>query len=154
MKKILIILLIVLSCNDYNKTEIIEGEIFIKLIDFGSLYGASDDFKSKIKENINNPPKEDISQNDKSFSDFFKLLANHKLIDKPYFKMKLKNGLIVNIYTTENEYHKLLPKLKDLNRDKEVIKIKIEAEKKEESIYFTDNIILIDKVKGITSWKK
>ena len=154
MKVILIgIILFCASCTQLKSNKMYEGEVYIKLIDIGSLYGAPKEMVEKVKHatakdnTITEGKKDEIRG-------YFKLLIKHDLLEKSYFKMKLFEREIVNVFVNETNYLKIKPLIDNLNRDEEKIKVKFRGDKKEKDIYFANEIISINKVKGKTDWKK
>ncbi|RKF04994.1 hypothetical protein C8N26_0391 [Tenacibaculum lutimaris] len=153
MKKITILLFIsFIACNNSKPLKIYQGEVYIKLVDVGSLYGAPKNVIEKIK----NSSKDSIY--DKKHKDtnakYFENLINYGLIDRPYFKLKFSKDEIVNVFTNEINYKKVNPIIDSLNRDTEKIIIKFKGVKKDKSIYYTEDIISINKVSGKTDWEK
>ncbi len=151
MKKIIVIVLLLnsFSCEKTDKI-ILEGTVYIKLINVESFYGASKKTINTIKNSYNN-------NNQKKGDTIFNLystLIKHDLIDKPYFKIKTKDSDILNIYTNESEYQKVKKYLHDLDKDKYKITVKLSCVKKEDDIYFTNDIISVEKEKGKTDWEK
>ena len=160
-----ILLLTIFSCRETNKRNIIQGDIYIKLIDVHSLYGLPsqklEEFKQKVlKSNQNNH-----SESEKKLNRYFKILINHDLFNKPHFKLKTKEGKIINIYTSKKEYTKLAIHLKNFDRDEEKISVKFEGNKIpnniidtdsifNQSIYYAKNIISVQKNAGVTDWAK
>lgn len=156
MKKILLYTLvscICLSCNK-DKSVVIEGEIYIKLIDFGSMYGASKERIKELKQSLNVPIDSIKNESDKVFISYFNNLVKHGLLEEPYFKLKIKNQEIINVFSNEDDFLRIKEMTKNLNRSKEKIIIQFKGTKKEDKIYFANEIISIKKIKGETQWDK
>ncbi|NMH86228.1 hypothetical protein [Flavivirga algicola] len=163
-----ILTLTIFSCKETNQQnkQIIQGDIYIKLIDFQSIiYNLPDEELKKFKEGITNPNQNNYSDSEKKSSEYFKILIEHDLFGKPFFKLKTKSEKIINVYTTENEYLKLKKELKDLDRDKQKITVQFEGNKIsngifdadkifDQAIYETKKIISIKKTQGKTYWDK
>src|SRR5690606_10501964 len=155
MKKALMLFLISISCQNINKNETVEGEVYIKLIDAVSLYGSSEDFIESSKEKIMDTSETtNISSSERQIKEYYKSLVKYDLLDKPYFKLKLNNDSIINVFTNEKEYLQIKDDLENLDRDKEKIYVKFKGEEKENGIYYTDNILTFEKQEGQTDWDK
>ena len=155
MRKTLILFLISMSCQNINKNEIIEGEVYIKLIDAVSLYGSSEDFIESSKQKImDDSDTINLSSSERQIQEYYKSLVKYDLLDKPYFKLKLNNDSIINVFTNEKEYLQIKNDLEKLDRDKEKIYVKFTGEEKENGIYYTDNILAFEKQEGQTDWDK
>lgn len=155
MKKILFVFIVLLlSCNT-NNNKIVEGYIYVKLIDLQNLKGASDEqlenFRIKIQDSA---IIKTLNQDDKELWDYYKYLFKHDLADKPFFKLKLSNDSIINVFTNEKEYLQIKDDLENLDRDKEKIYVKFKGKEKEKGIYYTDNILTFEKQEGQTDWDK
>lgn len=144
-----------ISCQDSDEVKIIEGEIYVKLIDAVSLYGAPEhiivETKKKIIEDSNQIK---LSSSEKQTHEYYKSLVKYDFLDKPYFKLKLSNDSIINVFTNEKEYLKIKEDLQSLDRDKEKIYVKFKGVEKEKGLFFTDNIISFVKEEGQTDWDK
>ena len=161
-----LLVLVIFSCKEINKNNLIQGDIYIKLIDAHSIiYGMPDEKIQKFKERIDNPNQSEYTESEQKLIRYYKILIEHDLFNKPHFKLKLSNGKIVNVYTNKTEYSKLSKYLNKLDRDKEKITMKFEGSKKSEGIYDPDGIfnqaiyhakriIFVEKTDGITDWKK
>ncbi len=156
MKKIVLIFIIVfsiISCN--QKTEIIEGDLYFKLIDFGSFYGGEKDRIVKFEKAIDSLRHEKmISEDELKIIEFYDKLKKHKLIYLPCIKIKT-DTIIRQIYLTEPEYEKVKDyKWSDLRTRKKKVKLTIEIQELEKNIFFSDIIIEYKELDGQTYWKK
>jgi Skp family chaperone for outer membrane proteins len=155
MKKVILFLsLILILCCKSSQEGIYKGDIYIKLINFGSMYGASKEKVYELKEQLKGSDTLIKNESDKIFVRYFKNLEKHNLLEKPYFKLKLPHGEIINVYTEEEEYLKLEVLLKGMDRDKEKIEVEFQGDKKEEGIFYASKLLTINKVAGKTDWKK
>lgn len=165
MKKNFLIVFVSLILFSCNENEIIQGEIYIKLIDVHNLYGVYERQIEKINLVIDNPNQNQLTSSEKELYKLYEILLNNDLINKPYFKLKLANGELINIYTTESEFTKLKTELDNFDKYKEKIMVKFEGSRISEgvpnseeilrqSIYSANNIIFIEKTVGKTDWKK
>ena len=145
---IIIITIVIINCPTKKD---VKGEVYIKLIDFGSMYGQPtadiNEFKNKFEK------EKDLS--DKAEIKYFQILIENGLIDKPYFKLKLLNNRdIVNVFCSEAEYLNIKPLLDNLNKSKEKIIVEFNGIKKGDNIYYASKLISFEKVQGKTEWKK
>lgn len=156
MRKIIVLSVLILSfnCREKSKNDnVIKGDIFIKLIDFGSLYGASDQEISDFKKSLVLSEQTD-NENEKAVQEYFKTLLKYDLLDKPYFKLKINENEIINVYTNESEFNKIKKYIDDFNKDTEKIEVAFSGSKKERNIYVANNIISVEKKWGKTDWAK
>lgn len=157
MKKIKVLILMILifiNCKDKSE-EIITGNLYIKLVDLSSLYGLSKDKIDYWKNIVARSKEEEFSnKNDSIHYNYFKTLIKYDLLEKPCFKLKIFDGEIINVFTSEKEYLKLNNLEKKLNRDSEQIEIKFRGVRKEDNIYYTNDIFYVQKIKGKTDWDK
>lgn len=169
MKKLLTytsLLLMIISCRTKNNDNIIQGEIFIKLIDVRNVVSnIPDDKLEEVKKSIANADQTNLTESEKKSSNYFKILLEKNLIKKPFFKLKISSGKIINVYTTKTEYSKLQKILENFDKYKEKIKVEFEGNKIsdgvfdsdgifDQPIYLADKIISIEKTDGKTDWKK
>lgn len=120
-------------------------------ISFASAYGASDEeYKSLLKQiddslKIN---KKDENENMKLLKSFNKL-REHNLLRNPYIFLKLKDGSIITVYLAESEYDKIKNiRHRDLIKEGKKVVVEIELITKDENIYYSNNLIKIEKVEG------
>ena len=84
---------------------LIQGDLYFKLISFGSLFGVSDDLRTKYYSMIDSIKQLDsIPQQDKELIEIHKILTDNKLIDKPYFHLKVDSVQIMTVYLDEKEF--------------------------------------------------
>jgi hypothetical protein len=153
MRKTIIILMLLniinASCQNSNEYEKIEGDIYIKLIDLGSLYPLTE---NEIDEKL-------ALVKDETLLNYFNTLKDYDLLDKPFFNLRLNDEKVIKVFTSIKEYQKLAKynNFKDLDRASEKIRVKLDLKEikiKNETLYFSNNIISTLKVKGITRWSK
>ncbi len=169
MKQLFFILLLLtaLSCKeDKNQNELIEGVIYIKLIDLNNmLYSLPEEDIVKFKNGIYNQGINENLESDKKFIEYHKILIDSNLVKKPHFKLKIADDKIINVYTNEDEYAKLSQHLDNFDREKEKIIVKFEGIKISDGILDSDNIfdkaiykakkiVSISKQEGKTDWDK
>ena len=169
MKKLLthaFILLIIFSCKTKNNNSTIQGDIFIKLIDVRNIVAnLPDDKLEEVKKSIASADQTNFTESEKKSNNYFKILLEKDLIKKPFFKLKISSGKIINVYTTETEYSELQSTLENFDKYKEKIEVVFKGNKIsdgvfdsdgifDQPIYLADKIISIEKKEGKTEWKK
>ncbi|GAB1856943.1 hypothetical protein MHTCC0001_17790 [Flavobacteriaceae bacterium MHTCC 0001] len=161
------LLLTIISCKEgKNHNKVIEGTLYIKLIDVNNiLYGLSDEDIEKFKNGIYNNGDDGGIVADRKFIEYHKILIDNNIVKEPHFKLKIKDGKIINVYTNEVEYKKLSKHLDNFDREKEKIIIKFEGTKISDGvedpdnifnqpIYTAKNIVSVNVQKGQTDWDK
>ncbi len=165
MKHLLLTVLIMatVSCN---KDNLYEGNIYIKLIDFhGIIYSLDKENLELFKERIDGNKQNDLPEDKEKLGAYFKILIQYNLFLKPFFKLKTKNGKIINVYCNEKEFSKLEKELKNLNRNTEKVHVIFKGKKIpnpikdtnnifNQGIYIANKIVSVKKVKGKTDWAK
>ncbi len=157
--------LTVLSCKDTNQTQIVQGDIYIKLLDVISVLSQLSEEEIKTLDKIDNSNQKEYTNSEKKAAAYFKILIENNLEKKPHFKLITKNGKIINVFTNNSEQIKLAKYLNKLDRDKEKVTVKFEGIKIsngifdpdgtfDQAIYMAKQIVLIQKTKGITEWAK
>jgi hypothetical protein len=137
-----------------------KGDLYFKLISFGSYYYADSISIKKCEQHLDSLMRledENMSADDLEFVNYFSALKEQGLIDKPYFELKIDSA-IYTVYTSLPEFDKVKGfKRNDLTKANK--KVQIELTGKVLSVGKA-NIIscsTIDKVKvvdGITYWRK
>lgn len=142
-----------MSCS--KKEMEFEGDLYFKLIDFGSLYGADDktiqEFEwslDSIRNNKNN------RKDDLELLRYFDVLKANDLHTSPYIYLRTDSGN-KRIYLSVQEYEKL----KKFDRHKLVVenqkvKLIIKVTELDSGIYYSDNISEIKLTDGATYWSK
>lgn len=153
-RAIIVIILSFISCNKSNTENVYQGDVYIKLIDVASLYGAPKEMIDKIKNRSTSVGIKISDSIDDENTRYFKRLIKHDLIDKPCFKLKFIDGEIVTVFTNESSYVRVKPLIDSLNRDTEKIIVKFKGIEKERGIFYTDKIISVIKTEGTTDWDK
>ncbi len=168
MKQLFLALLTLamLSCKEENKNNVIEGNIYLKLIDFHSLvYNLPDEKLKEFKNKIININQDNASGSEKKLVSYFMILIENNIFNKPHFKLKLESGKIINVYTNEDEYKKLSKELNNFDKYKEKISIKLKGieipnnildadDIFNKTIFHAKEIISVEKTKGVTDWVK
>jgi len=149
----LILTLITTSCKNQNN-EIINGTIYVKLIELGSLYKTSDEKINTLKNEVEKFDLSDSNESEKYYYNYYKLIFKENLVDKPCFLIKNENNKIKKIFCSLADYTKIEPLLLDLDKRSEQINLRLKVKKINESIYFANEIISVKKVEGKTEWSK
>jgi len=153
---VMIFMTVFVSCKDQTDLLPIEGSIYIKLIDFGSLYEFKAN-KEKIdifKQEIENFDESKSSPTEIDLHNYYKALIKENLLESPYAFIKVDDGDIRRVFFSIEDYRGLEVLLLNLHRDEEQIDISLKARKINNEIFLADQVISIQKVKGKTDWKK
>lgn len=148
---IMIFSLFFVSCKT-KSNEKAKAELTFKSISFMSAYGATDkelnDLNKKIDDVLLNKRNEIISEEEKLYQ-YFGKLRNSNLIEKPYIFLRFNKDSILPVYLSENEFNKVKNfKQIDLFKEGKKILIELDLVKKNNTIYYSNNIISIKKVNG------
>ncbi len=150
---LLFLILLIHSCNN-QVNEIIKGSIYIKTIDLGSLYKASEEKINSLKKEIDTFDESKWSESEKLYYGYYKILFDNNLIDKPCFLIKDSKNNIKRIFSSTEDYKKIEYYLKNLDRNSEQINLSLNIRKINNDIFFAKKILSVEKVKGKTDWKK
>ncbi|WP_027420757.1 hypothetical protein [Crocinitomix catalasitica] len=150
------------SCSSWSNKkeevagELIQGELYFKLIDFGSYYGFSDDIIEEFENYVDSLTKVDvISDNDRYVRDFTEILKQNDLIYLPYFNLKVDSIHKVKVYLSEKEYKKIQQyNHQELINENQKVTIRLKGEYVHDDIVKCTEIISTDKVEGKTYWRK
>jgi len=149
----LIIGLLILSCSKNEKE--INGDLYFKLIDIGSFYGADDETIEKFEKSFDSIRWSKIAgKDDLEIIRVFDILKANDLLKSPWINLKTDSD-IKKIYLSELEYEKL--KKFDRNKlitDNKKVELKIKATELDSGIYYSDKISDIKIVDGKTYWRK
>ena len=156
MKKIALLVvigIIVLSCS--NKEIELQGDLYFKLIDIGSFYGADDQSIEKFERSLDSLQR--INALDEDELEFIRVLDALKandLIKAPWINLKTETD-IERIYLSEKEYEKLkgFDRNELISNDKKV-ELKIVVVEIDSGIYYSDKIAEINLIDGKTYWRK
>jgi len=153
------------SCIEMNKKNLVQGDIYVKLINIHSVNGLPNEKLEEFKLKITDFNQSNHSESEKRLADYFKILIENDLFNKPHFKLKTKEGKIINVYTNEVEYAKLTKELKNFDKYEEKISVKFEGNEIpnnivdldgifNQGIFKAEKIISVKKAIGITDWDK
>jgi hypothetical protein len=151
--KFLVLLLFVIACN--KKDEVVEGDLFFKLVDFGSFYGRNDISIKSFEKKIDSIRWSKIaSEQDLKIIKFITKLKKNNLLKSPWINLKTKDT-VIKIYLTEAEYNRLKKyNFRDLTERNRKVKLKLDLALKDTEIYFCNKILSIEEVDGKTEFNK
>lgn len=154
---ILISIFLLTSCKS-ESNKMIEGDLYFKLINFPTLFGAQDSLISKFVKDLKTVNKDTLNEQDKELWDLFQFMYDQKLMLKPYVNLKQGNGEIVMIYLDSTDFIKLKNyNHHDLISENKKIRIKAKVSPikyKSWLAYENLDLISIDKIDGKTEWMK
>ncbi len=141
-----------LSCN--TKNEIINGELYFKLVNFLPNEGLNKEQFSKMKSDIGKL-SESKNHDELRLYVYLEKLEKNNLLASPNITIKMKNNELRVIFLNQKEYQKLKTyTLNDLNSRGKKIVIKLKVKEIDTAIFYSDKIISIKEINGKTSWSK
>ncbi|MET4080470.1 hypothetical protein ABIB40_000410 [Pedobacter sp. UYP30] len=144
-----------------SKEKTIKGDLYFKMIRLGSMYDA--DSASILKMNnlldtMRTVREKSSKKTDNNFLDFYDLLEQNGLMEKPSFQIRIDSATIYTVFVDKNEYGKVDSfKLSDLEKEK--MRVTVELIGKvltlgKTSIIDCSKINTVKEIKGKTYWKK
>ena len=79
-----------ICCKQQTDITVLNGSIYIKLIDTKSLYGESEEKIKALKKEIENFDEAKSNASEKAYYSYYDILFKENLIDKPYALIKDK----------------------------------------------------------------
>lgn len=149
----MIFMIMVVSCKSQDN-EVLNGSIYIKQIDLGSLYKSNKEKINSLKKEIDNFDESKSNESEKLFYNYYKVLFEEDLIDKPCSLIKVKGNSIQRVFFSLDDYKEIESLLLNLDKNTEQINLSLKVNKINDGIYFANNIISLEKVEGKTDWKK
>jgi hypothetical protein len=132
-----------------------EGDLYFKLIDIGSFYGADDKTIQNFEKSFDSIRWSKIAGKDElEIIRVFDILKANDLLKSPWINLKTDSD-IKKIYLSELEYEKL--KKFDRNKlitDNKKVELKIKVTELDSGIYYSDKISEIKLIDGKTYWRK
>ena len=154
---ILTIFILFTNCQTERK-DIIEGDLYFKLVDFPSFFDAPDSTLTKIENDLKTVNKHTLNKQDKKFYDLLQFLSDKKLLRKPFIRLKQDNGEIKMVFLDTIDYKTIKDhNYNDLvNHHKKIrIKAKVSEFKYDTiTVFESTKLISINKIDGKTYWKK
>jgi hypothetical protein len=156
MKKTTLTLLIgvlIMSCSKKEKE--FEGDLYFKLIDIGSFYGADDKTIKSFEKSFDSIRWSKMAKkNDLEIIKNFDILKANNLEKSPWINLKTESE-IKRIYLPEKEYIKLKKyKRNELITDNKKVHLKIKVREIDSGIYYSKKIMELKLVNGKTYWRK
>jgi len=156
---LLLSVLIIGFSSSLNHEKLYKGELFIKLITFGSdFFSIEDENGVTMYETLDAiEDKSVLSKQEKELKEYFDLLKENDLIGKPYFHLTTQksNAEFITVYVDESEYEKIKDfKLSELEKNNQKVLIKLYGEAVSENIIKCNHLKSVKLVKGETQWKK
>lgn len=148
-----VFIFMITSCKS-QAPEVLNGSIYIKLIDLGSLYKASNEEINSLKKQLDNFDESKNNKSEKLFYSYYKFLFEKDLIGKPYSLIKNNKGNIQRVFFYKKDYKEIESLLLHLDKNKEQINLSLKVKKINKDVYFASKIVSIKKVAGKTEWKK
>ena len=149
----IIIGLLTLSCSK-NEPEF-KGDLYFKLIDFGSFYGADDKTIENFEKSFDSILwSKNAGKDELEIIRVFDILKANDLLKSPWINLKTESD-IKKVYLSESEYEKL----KKFDRNKLItnnkkVELKIKVTELDSGIYYSDKISEIKLADGKTYWRK
>lgn len=145
--------LLIFSCAD---KETVKGDLFVKLVDFGSYYGMDDVQIERFDKYLDSVQEStDHGDDQKEFYHFISRVKKNGLIKNPHIYLRLPSDSVVRIYLSEPEYDKVKDyTLRELQKKNQKVEIELEFVKKDEGLYYSDHILHVNEVEGQTPWDK
>lgn len=141
------------ACGEEERNQIIEADLTFQSISYASEYNASDEqFAEMLQymDSVLTNSKEDTEE--VKLLRYFSKLKKYGLLRKPYKFLHLKPDSVIIVHLSEEEYEKIKEfKYSDLDDAGEKVILKLEIEEFEKGIYYSNNILDVNKVKG-KSW--
>jgi len=148
---LILILLYSLSVSCQTKNEIINADLTFRSISFMSAYGASEEEYKDLMQEIDKALNNESNRNEEEIKllKYFDKLRKFNLLKKPYIFLLLKDNSIITVYLSEKEYEKVKGiKHVDLFEEGKKVVVELELQRIDKDIYFSNNIIKVEKIEG------
>ena len=148
----LIVVFFLFSCN--LKSEKVKGDLFFKLINVMPSSGMYSNQAKKTELMLDSLSlKNEDSKNTYIFKYFIKL-RKLNLLKTPFINLKIEDNY-KQIFLTDNEYEKVKSfNLRDLQKQNKKVSIELNIKELDSGIYFSDKILEVVEIEGLTPWKK
>ncbi len=153
MKEILLIFILITSVSCSQK-ETVKGDLFVRLLDFGSYHRLNDEQIQKYDKHLDSLQKSPGAEDhDKEFYSFIGRLKKNGLIKNPYMFLRLPSDSVLRIYLSDSEFEKVKKYTYwELQRMDKKVEVEVEIKNIDEEIWFSDHIIEVKEVEGQTPW--
>ncbi len=136
----ILISIVFLNFCTSEKSFVIEGVYYKKLIDLGSLYPMTN---QEITEALKNVKEKELLH-------YYNLLKTDDLIDKPFINLITNNNEKIKVYLNKEPYQKIIPYINSKVLDTGVIKINAFGQRTKHGFYWANEINKIEIRKGKT----
>ena len=156
-------LVLLISCNSSSVSDNIdkdqaniEGELYFKLVNFGSYYNVPDSLVLKMELYIDSlEGSHSPSSENRKLLDVVHVLEENDLLFKPYFNLRIDSTKIVTVYLDEKEYLKINGfNHSDLLNERKKVLVQLKGKFVTDGIISCEEIISTEKVEGKTYWRK
>ncbi len=144
---IIISTLLLISCKSKNTIKV-KADLTFKSISFLSAYGASEQQLKSLNKQIDslNADKKNLTEETKLLV-YFEKLRNLDLLNNPYIFIQYNKDSIIPVYLSNAEFEKVKDfRYAVLFNENKKIELELHLEKKEENIYYSENITSVKKV--------
>ena len=142
-----------MSCSKKEIT--IEGDLYFKLIEVGSYYGAENSTIEKMEKSIDSiRHSSSPDQCELDLINAIDVLKENGLIKAPWINVKTETS-IERIYLSDKEYEKV----RNFDRNKLItenkkVQLEIKVVELDSGLYYSENIAKMILVDGKTYWRK
>ncbi len=158
MKKIFLIVVtfLLISCH---KQEVSSGDLCFKLVNLMPSEGFSNQRAIEIEKMLDSIESNKIKTNQKldvkNLIESLEKLRKYKLLRSPNIQLKFNDDDIKKIYLSTKEYEKIKKYTLDyLTKNNSKLKVELKLKELEKDIFYSDNIISFNEVKGETYFEK
>lgn len=146
----------VLFCSCKNDIKIVKGDLYFKLVNFTPPDGMSNEQAKNIERMLDSVEyTKNNNEENKVLTNYFKNLRNQKLLKNPYIKLRLSKNNIKTIFLSNKEHQKLKKYSLDyLRNNKTRLEVELKTKELDSLIYYSDEIIDLNEVKGETYFEK
>jgi hypothetical protein len=154
MKKTLLFLILIVFSSCKQDTKIIKGDLYFKLVNLTSPNGMATDEVHKI-ETMLDSSNSNLNDGEKAIIDYFEKLRAHKLLSSPYIKLRMSKDEVKTVFLSPKEHQKVKKYTLDyLRKNKAKLEIELKIKEIDSLIYYSDEIIHLNEVKGETYFEK
>ena len=151
------ILFLLLSCQQASNTEIVEGDLYFKAIDF-RMYSLPGSILSKIENQAKTADIDTLCEQEKKFHKHISFLVEKGLFRKPYIRIKNSEGAMMMVFLDPSDFKEVekyeLPSLRERNKK---VRIKVKATQLDFfdfTAYNSTELISVEEMDGVTESEK
>ncbi len=151
------------SCENANRKtvkediKVVDGDLYFKLIDFG-FFKEPDSAISKFEKEIWRVDKRSFNEQDTKFYTLVQYMSKHKLLRKPFIRIRSDNGDIKIFFTSTSDYKQFEQyNWRDLNVQNKKVRIKAEVIERKNTVLprlELRKILSVNKINGRTHMEK